>query len=100
MFLNQPTNAMDKVAKSKFSKTILNKPPYISEKTEYIVNSANELYELKDKFKDSTDANEFNKEALDVLLKNKIVEVSSIDILVDNKKLKIDGIEDVIGEYR
>lgn len=100
MFLNQPTIAMDVIDDSKFSETILNKTPYISEKTENIVNSANELYELKDKFKDSIDANEFNKEALDVLLKNKIVEVSSIDILVDNNKLEIDGIEDVIGEYR
>jgi uncharacterized membrane protein required for colicin V production len=100
MFLNQPTIAMNTIEHSKFAKPILNETPYISSKTKYIVDSATELYSLKDKFKNSSDANLFNKEALDVLLKNKIVEVSSIDILVDNKKLKIKGIEDVLGEYR
>jgi len=100
MFLNQPTVAYNAVSDSRFGNKILNDTPYVSEQTKGIVSSATELYDLKEKFKDSSDANKFNKEALNVLLKNKIVKVSSIDILVSNDKLKIAGIEDVLEDYR
>lgn len=100
MFVNQPTFLLKDVDESSFGNKILIETPYISEKTKGIVDSTTELYALKTKFEKSTNADDFNREALDVLLKNKIVKVESIDILINNKKINIPNIENVLGGYR
>lgn len=69
----------------------------------YVDNSLvviNEFTELKDKYKHSTNPNQFNKEALDLLLKYKITNVAAVDVLVKKGKLEIEGIEDVLVKYR
>ena len=100
LFLNQPTIAIKAVDDSYLGDKILTKTPILADKLSGIVEAGTELYELKDKYEDSTSPDEFNKEALDVLLKNKIVSVESVDLLIKKDKLDIKNIEDVLEDYR
>lgn len=100
MFLNQPTISLTTIDDSYLGNKILNDTPYISKPAKGLIDSGAELYTLKDKFKNSTNADDFNKEALDILLKNKIVKVKSVDLLVEKNKINIPNIEDVLGGYR
>ena len=45
--------------------------------------------DLKDKYKSSTNSEEFNKDALKVLLEYKVIDVKSVDKLVERNKIKI-----------
>ena len=56
--------------------------------------------ELKDKYKSSTNSEEFNKDALKVLLEYRVVDVKSVDKLVERNKIKINDIEEILNDYR
>lgn len=79
---------------------ILNNTPFLHSYVDSGMVVVNEFTELKDKYKKSTNANEFNKETLDLLLKYDITNVKAIDVLVEKGKLKIDGINEVLDKYR
>lgn len=85
---------------SKWSNDILTSTPILSNYTDDTINMIDEFNKLKDKYKESSNPNQFNKEALNVLLKYKIVTVDSIDTLVKKDKIKIDAIEEVLSCYR
>ena len=53
------------------------------------------------KYEDNNkNAEEFNKEVLDLFLKYDVVKVSSIDKLVEKGKLQINNIEEILMKYR
>lgn len=79
---------------------ILNNTPFLNSYVDSGMVVINEFTELKDKYKKSTNPNEFNKETLDLLLKYDITNVDAIDILVEKGKIKIDGINEVLDKYR
>lgn len=79
---------------------ILNNTPFLNSYVDSGMVVINEFTELKDKYKKSTNPNEFNKETLDLLLKYDITNVDAIDILVEKEKIKIDGINEVLDKYR
>ena len=60
----------------------------------------NDFVELKDKYKSSTNSEEFNKDALKVLLEYRVVDVKSVDKLVERNKIKINDIEEILNDYR
>ena len=66
---------------------------------EPVYSSLKEIYEVAEHYKDSTDRNQANLESLDILMKYKVIEAKNAQVLVDNGKLKIDGIEQVIEKY-
>ena len=60
-----------------------------------------EFTSIKDKYKDNnSNAEQFNKEVLDLFLKYDIVKVESVDKLVEKEKLQINNIEDILAPYR
>lgn len=85
---------------SAYAVKILDKTPILSNYTEDVTKILNDFVELKDKYNTTSNAEEFNKEALQVLLNYKIVDVKSIDKLVEKNKIKINDIEDILKEYR
>lgn len=85
---------------SKYAIKILNKTPVLSNYTEDVSKTLNDFVELKDKYTKTTNSEEFNKEALKVLLNYKIVDVKSIDKLVERNKIKINDIEEILKNYR
>lgn len=92
---------VDEVRNSQLTPTILNSTPLLSNAIEDTTKVIDEFTVLKDKYKDSdVNTNEFNRETLDLFLKYNVVTVKSVDKLVEDNKLKITGIEDIISKYR
>lgn len=85
---------------SKFAVSILDKTPVLSSYTEDVTKVLNDFTDLKDKYKSSTNSEEFNKDALKVLLEYKVIDVKSVDKLVERNKIKINDIEEILSDYR
>ncbi len=85
---------------SKYGSLILKETPFLSSATNKVYKAIDEIYSLKDEYKDSTDKKEFNKKALHTLLKHEVLDVKSADKLVETNKLKIDNAEEIINLYR
>ena len=85
---------------SKYRTKILEQTPILSSFTDEYMDVVDEFTDLKDKYNDSSNATEFNKETLDLLLKYDIVTIDSVDQLIEDDKLKIDNIEEVLVKYR
>lgn len=98
--LSLPVLNLNILDNSKFKEPILTKTPILSIYTKDMVNVVGEFADLKEKYASATDPNSFNLEALDVLLKHKIVTTSSVDKLIEKNKLDIKNIDTVLENYR
>lgn len=78
---------------------ILNSTPVLSGVVESSYQSFEEIYSLKDKYANSTNKKEYNKEAMEILLKYAIISPESAKKLVENGKVDIDGIDSIIKKY-
>lgn len=98
-FLSLPMFNIRIVNESTLTNRMLNNTPVLSSTIEKPLNAIMDVYNLSKKY-DQSSNEEFNKEALEVLLKNNIVEVESIDKLVEKKKINIDNINIILDKYR
>lgn len=87
------------INQSKLANIILDKTPIISNIVEDSCESFEEIYSLKEKYKNQGDTNEYNKEALDILLKYDIITPESARRLIEKDKIKIDGVDSIIKKY-
>lgn len=97
--LSFPVFNPEPLKNSKYATKIIEETPILSGFIDESMQVVDEFMLLKDKYNE-TETNEFNLEALNVLLKYKIVTVSRVDDLVEKDKLQIDNIESVIKNYR
>lgn len=95
--LSLPTLSSDIIKDSKFKDNILNNTPILSSFVKKSMNVFEEFEVLKEKYKDST-KEQFNNEAMDLLLKYKVVTVKSADKLIKQKKISVDN--KIIDKYR
>lgn len=86
------------VNNSKYGNIVLNKTPIISEITEDLVNSSKEIYNIVLYNKNNT--NKANLESIDILMKYNILSYESCEKLVNDKKLNILGIENIMIKYK
>lgn len=89
----------DYIRESKLSENILTKTPILGNATSAVYNSLQEIYTLADTYKDSPNRDQVNLEALDILLKYKLIDTNNARVLVDTGKLTMPGVEDVINKY-
>lgn len=100
-FLNQPAVNVNIIQESSLMPKILNNTPGLTNIVRGMNDTIQDIYALKNKFPDGENPNQFNLETLDVMLKHKIVNVDSIDKLVEKGKLdSIAGINSVLNKYR
>jgi len=85
---------------SKYRDTILNETPILTSIADDALVMIKDYEALKENYAANDDAEEFNLETLDLLLKYNIISVESVDKLVEKDKLKINNIESVIQKYR
>ena len=95
-----PIFNFDALKQSKLREPILNKTPILNNYIDEFVDVSEELWSITEIYKKDYNANEFNLEALDILLKYDITTVESIDKLVEKDKIKINGIENILSKYR
>lgn len=99
--LSLPIFNISIVNDSNWKDTILNKTPILSAFSKDTMQVIDEFASIKEKYKDNNkNAEEFNKEVLDLFLKYDVVKVSSIDKLVEKEKLQINNIEEILMKYR
>lgn len=99
--LSLPIFNISIVNDSNWKDTILNKTPILSAFSKDTMQVIVEFAGIKEKYKDNNkNAEEFNKEVLDLFLKYDVVKVSSIDKLVEKGKLQINNIEEILMKYR
>lgn len=85
---------------SKMAKGILENTPILSSLADKTVGVIGEFKELKEKYDVEEDNDKLNLEALDLFLKYEIIDVGSVEKLIDKDKLQISNIESVLKKYR
>lgn len=86
--------------KSDYKDKILNSTPLLSGFIDDSIEVVNKFAELKDKYENEDNANEFNKETLDLFLKYDVVNVKSVESLIKKDKLKIKNVNEILDKYR
>lgn len=87
------------INESSYREPILSKTPLLSMVASQTVSVFNNFASLKDKYENSDNTNEFNLETIDIFLKYKVVTPKTVNSLIDNGKLDIGGIENVLNKY-
>lgn len=98
--LSLPVFQIPMMNESGVRNTILNHTPGLSNVVRESLNVVDEFADLKEEYEDTTNKNELNKETLDLFLKYNVIRYDSAKELVDNGKLKIDGVESVLNKYK
>lgn len=98
--LSFPVFNIDIINQSKYRNNILNNTPILSNFIEPTMNALTEFGELKNKYENTDNALEFNKETLDLFLKYDVITVESVDKLIQQDKLKIDDVDTILNKYR
>ena len=85
---------------SKFAPKIVGSTPVLSNAVSEAFDSVTEIYKLQDKYATSNKNGEaYNKEAMEILLKNEVITPKSVRKLVEKGKIKINGIEELLERY-
>ena len=87
------------ISESKYKDQILKHTPVLSGFADETVEVIEEFTSLKEKYEETPNANEFNKETLDLFLKYNIITIESVDKLIEKNKLEIDGVEEILDYY-
>lgn len=95
-----PIINFSEINSSKYGQIVLKETPVLSTYVEKSIDVIDEVVSLKEKYEDATDADEFNKEALDVFLKYKIITVEATEHLVDEGKIDIENVDELLDKYR
>ena len=94
-----PIFSVKEVVDSNYANIILEKTPLISnmfgEKMEFL----DEFVSLKERYKNTDSATQFNYDTLDLFLKYDIIDINSAKKLREKNKLKIDGIDNLLKKY-
>lgn len=95
-----PLFDMEEIENSKYREQILYHTPILTDLSKETIQVFEEFRDLKEKYKDDTDVNAFNLEALDVFLKYKVISIDNATKLVESNKLKIENAERVLNKYK
>lgn len=99
--LTLPVFKTNYIYNSKIYDGMLSLAPYFSKQIDTTTAVFKEFEDLKEQYKNSDDANQFNLDSLDLLLKYKIIDVEAADKLYKKGKFKsIINIESVLDKYR
>lgn len=87
---------------SKLKDNILQKTPILSGMIDKSVVVINEFSTLKEKYKDANNAEDFNYEALEILLKYKVITVESVEQLIAKDKISFHhrNVNDLLEKYK
>lgn len=99
-FMSQPAFNIGFINESKITPKILQSTPVLSNISKEMVDTVNDLYSLGDKYASADDSNQFNKDAIDIMLEHKIISVDYVEKLIEKNKISIVGIDSVLNKYR
>ena len=82
------------VNESSLTDKILNNTPVLTKSVGSTLNAFQEFHDLKN---NATTRDQYEKDSMDILLKYKLTNVESLEKLIKQGKVKINGIESVFG---
>ena len=88
------------IEESSVADFVMTKSPVISNITNDYYLAFEEIYSLKEKYDNTNNKDEYNKEALDILLKYELITTESANKLVEQGKLDFNGAKEIIESYR
>lgn len=97
--LSQPAFKIDIINNSNFSNTILNSSPILSDIVSDTRDTVVEIYELGKDYVIDKDADKFNRNSIDIMLKNNIITKEYVEKLVKKDKINISNIDEVLNKY-
>lgn len=100
VFLSQPMFNLKVFNDSKLTPTILNNVSGLSNVASGMVETFTDVYELTDKYSRTNDSNAYTRDAIDIMLKHKVIDVEYIEKLVEQNKVTASGINNVLNNYR
>ena len=95
-FAVQPYIKMDILNNSSYAATILTKTPVLSS---FAKNTMNVINEVNDLVKDK-ETKDFDLKLSELILKHNVTSAEVMQKIVDNKKITVNGIEEVIKKYK
>lgn len=95
-----PIFHIDEMQNAKLAAPILKNTPILSEFTKDFKRALDEFAELKEDYKEKGNAEEFNYNTLEILLKYNIIEVDAAKELEKKGKLKINNIDTLLNQYQ
>ncbi len=98
--LSLPVFQLKAVNESKLSSILLQHTPVLSEKTKSFHTAIEQFDEVKKDYEGTNDIDTFNYQALEVLLKNKIITSDSVSKLKQRGRLTFKGIDTLITKYK
>jgi len=100
VFLSQPLFNLKVFNDSELTPKILNNVPGLSNVSNGIVETFTDVYELTDKYSRTNDSNGYTRDAIDIMLKHRVIDVDYVDKLVEQNKITASGIDNVLNKYR
>lgn len=88
------------LGESNLKSNILNSTPILTTISDNTIDSFTRIYELKDEYEESEDIDSLNYDALDILLDEGIISVSSVELLISKGKINIENIDVLINKYK
>jgi len=100
VFMSQPLFNLKVFNDSELTPKILNNVPGLSNVSNGIVETFTDVYELTDKYSRTNDSNGYTRDAIDIMLKHRVIDVDYVDKLVEQNKITASGIDNVLNKYR
>lgn len=97
---NQPMFDIGIINESKYKDFILNSTPVLTNVVSDIGDTVDDVYNLVEKELYKNDGDAFNREAINIMLKHKVIDVKYVEKLIDYGKIRVPGIDSVLNEYR
>ena len=88
------------VKDSKWGNPILHHTPVLAGMVEKTMNVIDDFMSLKEKYQTATNSNQFNLETLDLFLHYHVIDIQSVEKLIEKDKLEIEGIDTILNKYR
>lgn len=98
--ISLPVFRIKEIDESKYCDPILKNTPVLSSFTKNTTKVIDEFTKLKEEYEVTENANEFNLKAMDLFLKYNIITVKSTEKLIEQEKLQIVGIEEILEKYK
>jgi uncharacterized membrane protein required for colicin V production len=98
-FLSMPNFNIEIIKESYANDKILSETPVLSGYIDKTMKVFDEFAELKEKYKNATDVNQFNYETLDLFLKYEVITTESVRTLDEKNKIQIDNIDVLLAKY-
>ena len=86
--LSLPVFNLTIVKESKVANTILDKTPILNSVCDKTLEVFNQIIELKEEYKTTTDTKEFNQKTLNIMINNNIITKENAQNLIDKGKIK------------